>query len=58
MAEMIEEFFNIEDYKVVQPYVQISESADQQRFANSAQEQVAMEAMTPAGLAPDDTTGP
>ncbi len=58
LAEMIEEFFNIEDYKIVQPYVQISENADQQRFMQSAQEQVAMEAMTPAGIAPDDTTGP
>lgn len=56
VAEMIEEFFNIEDYKVVQPFVQISENADQQRFTQSAQEQVAMEAMTPAGIAPDDVS--
>lgn len=55
VAEMIEEFFNIEDYKVVQPYVQISENADQQRYLQSAQEQVAMEAGTPAGLAQGDT---
>jgi len=56
MAEMLEEFFDIEDYKVVSPYVQISENADQQRFLQSAQEQVSMEAMTPAGLAPDDVS--
>lgn len=56
MAEMLEEFFDIEDYKVVQPFIQISEQADQQRFMQSAQEQVAMEAGTPSGLSQDDTT--
>ena len=56
MAEMIEEFFNIEDYKIVQPYIQIAENADAQRYQQSSTEQVAMEAQTPAGLAPDDTS--
>ncbi len=56
MAEMLEEFFDIEDYKVVQPFIQISEQADQQRFMQSAQEQVAMEAQTPSGLAQDDVS--
>jgi hypothetical protein len=56
MAQMIEEFFQIEDYKVVQPYVQVSEIADMQRLQQAATEQVQMEAQTPSGVAPDDAS--
>lgn len=56
MAQMIEEFFQIEDYKVVQPYVQVSEIADMQRLQQAATEQVQMEGQTPSGVAPDDAS--
>lgn len=56
MATMIEEFFQIEDYKVVQPYIQVSEIADMQRLQQAAQEQVAMEGQTPSGVSPDDVS--
>jgi hypothetical protein len=54
VAEMIEELLNLEDYKIVEPFVQLAEQADAQRLANSHQEQVGVEAMTPSGLAQDD----
>lgn len=54
VAQMIEELLNLEDYKIVEPYVRLAEQADAQRLANTHQEQVGMEAMTPAGLAQDD----
>lgn len=54
VAEMIEELLNLEDYKIVEPFVALSEQADAQRLQNSHQEQVGMEAMTPAGIAQDD----
>lgn len=58
VAEMVEELLNLEDYKLVEPYVALSEQADAQRLANSHQEQVGMEAITPSGLAEDDVTDP
>ena len=58
LAEMLEEFFNIEDYNIVQPYIQISEQADAQRLQQAAQQQVMNEAQTPSGLNPADSTQP
>ena len=54
ISEMIEELFNLEDYKLVEPFIQLSEQADAQRLSNSHQEQVSVESMTPAGIAQDD----
>lgn len=56
LAEMVEELLNLEDYKIVDPYVRLSERADAQRQMNSHEEQVSMEATTPSGLSPDDST--
>ena len=58
LANMLEEFFNIQDYNIVQPYIQISEQADAMRMQQAAQEQVAQEAHTPSGLNPADSTQP
>ena len=55
IADMIEELLNLEDYKIVMPYVRLSERADAQRQMNSIEEQVGMEATTPSGLSPDDS---
>lgn len=54
LSEMIEELLNLEDYRIVEPFVRLSEQADAQRLANSHQESVGMEAMTPSGIAQDD----
>lgn len=58
LAQMFEEIFNLTDYQMVLPYVALTEQADAQRMMNSQDEQVAMEAMTPSGLTPDDSTQP
>ena len=54
IAFMLEEFFDIEDWDIVSPYIRVSEQADAQRQMNVAEEQVGMEAQTPSGLTPDD----
>lgn len=55
LADMIEELLNLEDYKIVNPYVRLSERADAQRQMNSHEEQVTMEAGTPSGMTPEDS---
>ena len=57
-AEMLEDLLDLQDYELVQPYVRLSEQADAQRQANSHQEQVQMEALTPSGISADDTDLP
>ncbi len=54
IAKLLEELLQLEKYKVVEPFIRITEMADAQRMQNSSQESVAMEAMTPSGLAQDD----
>ncbi len=56
LAELFEDLLEIQDYEAVQPYIRISEQADAQRLANTHQQQVGMEAMTPAGISTDDTS--
>jgi hypothetical protein len=58
LADMIEELLNLEDYRIVEPYIRLSEQADAQRLQNTHTEAVSMEAMTPSGVAPDDSTMP
>ena len=55
LSRLFEELFDLEDFKIVSPYVRVAEMADQQRQMNALQEQVMTEAGTPAGLAEDDT---
>lgn len=54
LAMMLEEFFDIEDYNIISPYIQLSEQADAQRLMNVGQEQTMIESQTPSGLTPDD----
>lgn len=56
MAKMMEDLLDLEGYKLVQENIRLQETADTQRLANVQSEEVAMEAGTPAGLAPDDST--
>jgi hypothetical protein len=53
-AEMIEDLLDFEDFDLITPYVRLTEQADAQRIMQAAQEQVAMESQTPAGIAGDD----
>lgn len=55
MARMWESLLELESYKLVEPFVAISEQADSQRLINSVQQQVAQEAQTPAGIYAGDS---
>ena len=54
LAEVFEELLGLEDYEAVQRFVRVSEAKDAQSINNAAEEQVALEAVTPAGIAEDD----
>lgn len=58
LASMFEDLLDIEAYKVVKPYIRIIEEQEAQKFVNAGQEQVALDAETPAGTAPDDVSIP
>jgi hypothetical protein len=53
LASILSQFFNIDDYDVVRPYVALSEQADAQKKQNALQEQVHMAAGTATGLGED-----
>jgi hypothetical protein len=53
-AELFEDLLEIQDYEIVQPFIRLSETADAQRLSQAHQQQVGVEAMTPAGIASDD----
>jgi hypothetical protein len=50
MAKLYEDLLDLEAYKIFQPFIRLSETADAQRLMNSHQEQVAMDTMTPSGM--------
>ena len=52
-AKVIERIFNLQDYKMVTPYIALAEQADAQKQANALQEQVATEATTATGQGQD-----
>lgn len=54
MAKLMEDLLDLQDYGLVTPYIRLSEQADAKRQSNVHQEQVTMEAQTPAGISPDD----
>ncbi len=53
-ALMLQEFFDIEDWDIISPYIRIAETADAQRLQQSAQESTMMATQEPSGLTPDD----
>lgn len=57
LAQLAEELLDLEPHNIVQEFIAITEQADAQRIANSNEEEVQVEAQTPAGLSPDDTSG-
>lgn len=54
LSELWEEVLDIADYEIIQPYVAIAEEAEAAKLGQAAQEQVAMEGQTPAGIEADD----
>ena len=53
MAKILESTFDLKDYGVVTPYIQLAEQADAQRFIQAMQEQLHQEAGTATGMGND-----
>jgi hypothetical protein len=53
LASILSQYFNIDDYDVVRPYIALSEQADAQKKQNALQEQVHMAAGTATGMGED-----
>lgn len=58
LAKLMEDNLNLQDYKIVQQNIRLAEEADSRREAQAHMEQTQMEAGTPSGLTPDDSSGP
>lgn len=56
LAKMFEDLLDVEAYELVSPYVRLSEQQEAQRLMNAGQEQTEIEGLTPAGIAPGDTS--
>jgi hypothetical protein len=54
LSKLWEKVLNIEDYKIVQPYVRIAEKAEADQLMSISQEQSAVEVTTPGGISPGD----
>lgn len=54
MAQIMEDLLDLTEYKLVMPYIRLTETADAQRIGNSHGEQIQKETMTPSGLSQDD----
>lgn len=54
IALMMEQLLDLGMYDIVSDNVRVFEAADTQRLANSAQEQVGVEQLTPSGITEDD----
>lgn len=53
-AKLLSELLDLGNRPLVQPYIRLAEQAEAQQFANSYQERMVMDTMTPSGLFPDD----
>lgn len=54
VARFFEQLLDVEAYKIMQPYIRITEQADAQRFQNVNQENLQMEIGQPSGVIPGD----
>lgn len=57
-AKMLEDLLDLDGYKLVSPYIRVTEQAEAQRLMNSQSEQTMMDAGQPSGLTPDDYDSP
>ncbi len=53
LAKILENVFDLKDFKVVTPYIQLAEQADAQRYIQAMQEQLHAEAGTATGMGGD-----
>jgi len=54
MAKLMEDLLEVRDYKLVTPYIRLTEQAEAARIMQGQQESLMMEQTTPSGLTPDD----
>lgn len=54
LARLWENLLELEDYKIVEPYIGMTEQADAQRLAQTQQEQLLLESQTPTGIIDGD----
>lgn len=58
LAKILESTFDLKDYGVVTPYIQLAEQADAQRYIQAMQEQLHQEAGTATGMGEDYDVAP
>lgn len=58
LAKLVETLLNLEEFRIVAPNIRITEAADAQHLAHTAQTQMEMAATTPSGLTPGDSDEP
>lgn len=56
VARLIEQLLALEDHKIVEPNIRVSERLETQRLMSAAQETFQTEVTTPAGINPNDPT--
>lgn len=54
IAKFFEELLDLEQYKLVQPYIRLTEQAEAQQIANQHEEDTLVGAQTPGNIASDD----
>lgn len=54
LARLWENLLELEDFKIVEPYIAMTEQADAQRIVQTQQEQLTMEQQTPTGIMSGD----
>jgi hypothetical protein len=57
-AKLFEELLDLQDFKLVSPYIRLTEQAEAQRLAMQNEEDTMMGVATPSGLTPDDSDMP
>jgi hypothetical protein len=57
-ARLMEELLDLQEYKLVQPYIRLTEAAEGERMANQLTEDTMMGAITPSGMTPEDSDEP
>lgn len=55
LAKMWENLLDLEQFRLVEPFIRITEQGEAARFQNAVQQQVAVETQTPAGIYPGDS---
>lgn len=54
-ARLFEELLNLKDYKLVEPFIRLTEQAEGQQLANQHEEDTMMGMATPSGMTPEDS---